>query len=77
MSDGRGITETMFEESGPRPQAEVIARMDALGEAMDERYQQRTPTAESVGFVQRICAAARAENQAAAAQLVVMGGRQR
>ena len=63
----------MFEEAGPRSQAEVIARMDALGEEMYERYQQRTPTAESTGFVQRICAAARAENQAAAAQLVAMG----
>ncbi len=63
----------MFEESGPGSRAEVIARMDALGEEMHGRYLQRTPTAESTGFVQRICAAARAENQAAAQQLVVMG----
>src|SRR6201996_604953 len=73
LSVGTGIIESMFEESGPNSRAEVFARMEALADAVEERYRQRTPTAESTGFVQRMRAAARAENQSAAAQLVAMG----
>ncbi|MBW0016456.1 MAG: HNH endonuclease [Mycobacterium sp.] len=64
----------MFEGcSGRQPSPQSLAHMDALAEEIERRYRQRTPTNESVGFVQRICAAARIENQAAAAQLVALG----
>ncbi|WP_163745558.1 HNH endonuclease signature motif containing protein [Mycobacterium lacus] len=47
---------------------EVVARFD-------EHVERRHPstTAESAGLIERICAAARAENRAAAAQLVAVG----
>ena len=55
----------MFEQ-GSSP--EVIARFDEL-------FERRHPskTTESAGFLERICAATRAENRAAAAQLVEIG----
>jgi len=63
------ILELMFDEtpgSGPRP--EVIARFDEL---FERRYP--STTAESAALVDRICSCWRAENRAAAAQLVAMG----
>jgi hypothetical protein len=55
----------MFDEA---PRAEVIARFDEL-------FERRCPsvTAESGAMVDRICSSARAENRAAAAQLVAIG----
>jgi Domain of unknown function (DUF222) len=54
----------MFEQMQP----EVMVRFDEL---FERRYPSRT--AESAGLVDRICAAARAENRAAAAQLAAIG----
>jgi hypothetical protein len=56
----------MFE--GKRPDPEAIARLD-------ERFERRYPskTAESAVLIERICAAQRAQNRAAAAQLVAIG----
>ncbi|MDT5140480.1 MAG: hypothetical protein QOD58_4742, partial [Mycobacterium sp.] len=70
MSDARGIIVRMFEQTpieGPAP--EVCAGL----EGMAERFAQRTPTVESAGWVGRIRAAARVQNQAAAAELVAIG----
>ncbi|MCV7125067.1 DUF222 domain-containing protein, partial [Mycobacterium lacus] len=59
----------MFETSSGRvPSPEVIAHIE---EHVERCYP--STTAESAGLVERICAAARAENRAAAAQLVAMG----
>jgi hypothetical protein len=55
----------MFDEAARR---EVIARFD---EMFERRHPSTTP--ESSALVDRICAASRAENQAAAAQLVAIG----
>jgi Domain of unknown function (DUF222) len=55
----------MFDEVA---RAEVIARFD---EEMERHYPSKTP--ESAAMVERICSAARAENRAAAAQLVAIG----
>ena len=63
----------MFDESGPRSRREVIARFDALAQQMFERWQQRTPTAESADWLDQISTAVRIENQAAAAQLGAIG----
>src|ERR1700704_3894901 len=60
----------MFELSpveGPAP--EVVAGFEGIA----ERFAQRTTTAESAGWVARIRAAARVQNQAAAAGLVAIG----
>ena len=59
----------MFEESGASPDPAVVAEFDE----MSRRWALRTPTAESAGWVARMTAAVRAENRAAAAQLVAMG----
>jgi hypothetical protein len=59
----------MFEQpQGLVSSPEAIARL----EEMFERHHPST-TPESAGLVERICAAARAENRAAAAQLVAIG----
>jgi hypothetical protein len=59
----------MFEQRSSRlPTAESIAR---LNERFERRYPSVTP--ESATLVDRICASGRAENQAAAAQLVAIG----
>jgi Domain of unknown function (DUF222) len=63
----------MFDESDPRSRREVIARFDALAQQMFERWQQRTPTAESADWLDQISTAVRIENQAAAAQLGAIG----
>src|ERR1700758_4129975 len=55
----------MFDEAA---RAEVIARFDEL----TERHHPST-TPESAAMVARICSSARAENRAAAAQLVAIG----
>jgi hypothetical protein len=55
----------MFDEA---ERAEVIARFDEL---MERQYPSTTP--QSSAMVERICVAARAENRAAAAQLVAIG----
>ena len=55
----------MFDEGA---RAEVIARFDEL---MERHHPSKTP--ESSAMVERICASARAENRAAAAQLVAIG----
>src|SRR5436853_1307603 len=61
--------EHMFEGSGGRSQAELIAGFDeALAGCVV-----RTPTPESRSWVQRVAAAGRAENRAAAAQLLAIG----
>ncbi len=63
------MIECMFDNgSGARSSPESIA-------ALEECFERRHPsaTAESAGLVQRICAATRAENRAAAAQLVAIG----
>src|SRR4051794_11576731 len=68
LSAGSGIIECMFEQSqGLAPE------VGAGFEGMAERFAQRTRTEESAGWVGRICAGARMENQAAAAQLVAIG----
>jgi Domain of unknown function (DUF222) len=59
----------MFERSGGWSQAQVIAHFDEVA----ARYELRTTTPESRSWVQRVAAAARAENRAAAAQLVAIG----
>ena len=64
----------MFDESGPRSRREVIARFDALAQQMVERWQQRTPTAESADWMGQISTAVRIENQVVAAQLCAIGG---
>jgi hypothetical protein len=46
--------------------------MAALGEIF-ERWRLRTPTTESTGWMEQICAAVRIENRAVAAQLVAIG----
>ena len=58
----------MFEQMPAAADPEVIARFDEL---FERRYPSRTP--ESVGMVERICSTSRAENRAAASQLVAMG----
>src|ERR1700739_2797905 len=55
----------MFDDAG---RVEVIARFDEL---MERHHPSATP--ESAVWVERICSAARAENQAAAAQLAAIG----
>jgi hypothetical protein len=55
----------MFDEAR---RAEVIARFDEL---MERHHPSATP--ESAVLVERICSSARAENRAAAAQLVAIG----
>ncbi len=67
VSDTAASIECMFESMG------AATRTDHPCDALAERRQLRTPTAESVGWVQRIGAAARAENRAAAAQLIEIG----
>jgi len=63
------ILERMFDERvGRQSSPQVIARFDELFERC---YPSRT--VESAGLVDRICAAARAENRAAAAQLAGIG----
>ena len=58
----------MFDETGPNSREAVIARFDDL-------FERRHPstTAESSELVDRMCAAGRFENRAAAAQLVAVG----
>jgi Domain of unknown function (DUF222) len=65
----------MFDESGspPVPDPEVVARFDAMADEALRRYAQRCPDAQSRGFMERVCGAARIENRAAAAQLVAIG----
>lgn len=58
----------MSEKQSKGPPPEVIARFDEL---FDRHYPSTTP--ESTALVDRICAATRAENRAAAAQLVAIG----
>ncbi|ORW07537.1 HNH endonuclease signature motif containing protein, partial [Mycolicibacter longobardus] len=58
----------MFEQLSRVPSAESIAR---LSERFERRYPSTTP--ESAALVDRICVSARAENRAAAAQLVAIG----
>ena len=55
-------------ESKTLPDPEAIARLD---EQLERRYPSKT--VESVALIDRICAAWRAESQAAAAQLVAIG----
>jgi Domain of unknown function (DUF222) len=69
MSERRGIIEHMFESvSGRRPSPASIARLDEL-------FERRHPSTTSVStaLLDRICAATRAENRAAAAQLAAIG----
>jgi hypothetical protein len=64
----------MFDKSGhPVPDPEVVARLDAMVEEGLRRAAQRTPDALSRGWIEQVCAAARVENRAAAAQLVALG----
>ncbi len=63
-SDRRGILECMFEQ---QPDPDAIARFDEL---FERHYPSKTP--ESAAMVERICSWARAENRAAAAQLVAI-----
>ena len=63
------MIEHMFEGSGARSQAEIIAGFDEAFEGCVLR----TATAESEAWVERVAAAVRAENRAAAAQLVAIG----
>ena len=65
LSVGGGILERMFDDAA---RAEVIARSD---EMMERQYP--SVTAESAVMVDEVCAAARAENRAAAAQLDAIG----
>jgi hypothetical protein len=58
------MLEHMFDEAA---RAEVIARFD---EMIERRYPSKT--AQSAMFVDRICAASRAENRAAGAQLAAI-----
>ena len=51
----------------------MIARFDALAQQIFERWQQRTPTAESAGWMEQITTAVRIENRAVAAQLAAIG----
>jgi Domain of unknown function (DUF222) len=63
------ILECMFEDfPHPGSDPEVIARFDEL---FERRHPSKTP--ESAELVDRICAATRAENRAAAAQLAAIG----
>jgi Domain of unknown function (DUF222) len=64
----RDILECMFEQRGLVSSPEVIARFDEL---FERRHPSTTP--ESAVLVDRICASGRAENRAAAAQLVAIG----
>src|SRR4051812_5757629 len=69
-SEAPSIIAHMFEQApveGPAPE------VGAGFEGMAEVFAQRTRTEESVGWVARIRAGARMENQAAAAQLVAIG----
>ncbi|OBF85363.1 hypothetical protein A5791_02315 [Mycobacterium sp. 852002-51163_SCH5372311] len=59
----------MFEQGGGWSQEQVIAYFDELA----ARCELRAPTTESAAWVQRASAAVRAENRAAAAQLVAIG----
>jgi Domain of unknown function (DUF222) len=69
MSDGPGILARMFESpTGLASPPEVIARFDELF----ERHYPST-TGESAAVLDRICAAWRAQNRAAAAVLVAIG----
>jgi hypothetical protein len=58
----------MFDRGSRVPSPESLAR---LGERFERRYPSVTP--ESAALVERICVSARAENRAAAAQLVAIG----
>lgn len=58
----------MFEQQQAVLDPEVVARFD---EMFERRYPSTTP--ESTALVERICASARAENRAAADQLVAIG----
>lgn len=69
MSVGLTIIECMFDEvSRARPPPESIT-------ALEEFFERRHPStmSESAGLIERIGAAARFENPAAAAQLVAVG----
>ena len=69
MSADPATIESMFEDMpGPGSDPEVIARFDEL---FERRHPSKTP--ESAALLDRICAAARAENRAAAAQLDAIG----
>jgi hypothetical protein len=68
LSVGSYSVESMFDSDGPTPDPEVVARFDEL-------FERRCPstTPESAALVDRICCSSRAENRAAAAQLVAVG----
>lgn len=69
MSDRRDILVRMFDLApGCASPHEVISRFDEL---FERRYPSATP--ESAALLNRICSSSRAENQAAAAQLAVIG----
>ena len=51
----------------------MIARFDALAQEAFDRWQQKTPTAESTEWLDQVATAVRIENQAVAAQLAAMG----
>ena len=69
MSADPATIESMFEDMpGRGSDPEVIARFDEL---FERRHPSKTP--ESAALLDRICAAARAENRAAAAQLDAIG----
>src|SRR5262249_18737174 len=69
MSDAGDILVHMFDQvSDVQPRPEVMARFDEL---FERRYPSTTP--ESAALLDVICAAARAENRAAAAQLAAIG----
>ena len=62
----------MFEETS-EPEPDPQAGGGDGFEWLEQLCTQRTPTAESVGWLEQISAAVRAENRAAAAQLVAIG----
>ena len=68
LSHACGTIAHGFEESSGGSSPEVLAYFDELFERC---YPSKT--ARSAGLIDRVCAAARAENQAAAAQLVAIG----
>lgn len=68
MSDPSRIIENMFDPSGPRSRAEVIARFDEL---FERHHPSRT--AESSALLDRIGASWREQNRSAAAALTAIG----
>ncbi|EFP28287.1 hypothetical protein TMEG_03097, partial [Mycobacterium tuberculosis SUMu005] len=69
VSAAAGSIESMFDQvRGRMPSPEAIAHFD-------ERFECHAPrtTRVSAAFIDRICSATRAENRAAAAQLVALG----